>query len=206
LYLPTLRRLGSPSAEERALAQRWLAVHLEPGDYPELAALAARADAELRRRLLEALSADDRHLELVLLLASESNAELAGLGRAAFAELVVRWCPRAAQDPASAARVIDVVGPVVEELYSLPAGDDPVASDLDRLARLSDFPVPLVVTPELQDRSSSGRPRLEGTASALLEQLAELDRSSFGGIGDWTDVRPRPASFVVASTRGAARR
>jgi hypothetical protein len=86
-----LSELSAPRAEDRARAERWLGIHLRPGDYPQVAAAAAEGGVEVRRRLARALGADDRHLALAAHLLTESRAGLVEVGELAVEELVERW-------------------------------------------------------------------------------------------------------------------
>lgn len=201
-----LERLASGSALERELAQRWLATHLATDDFSAVAGAAQRGDAEVERRLSEALAADDRHLGLVMLLASERAEGLQRLGRRVFAQLVLRWCPGAEGNTATRAAVTQLLARRDVERYASAAAEEPLARVLDRLARLSDLAVPLVIAPELAGREPFARPALEGPATQLLVELARIDRCSFAGVGGFQGEEPGAGAFVVVSTLSSVHR
>jgi hypothetical protein len=195
-----MERLASDSADERRRAERWLATNLETGDYPELARAAQRGDAEVRRRLRAALAAEDRHLGLACLLLSEPHAELVAVGAAAFEELVLRWCPGADEAPADRAAVLRVLARHETTRYALEASVEPPAHTLERLDRLGDLALPLVVAPELRERADQTQAATEGTGARLLAELAP----TLVGVGDFSEEDPGPSAWMAVSTLGAA--
>src|SRR5262245_46261531 len=96
-FTDQLARLGAVHAAERAAAERWLQAHLVSARYPELAEAALAGDAEVRGRLVHALSSDARYLPLALALSVEKRAELSALGREAVRAGVAHSDPRLAE-------------------------------------------------------------------------------------------------------------
>jgi hypothetical protein len=88
-----LVQLGSPLADERAAAERWLEAHLEPERYADVAAAALAGDAEVRGRLQRVLGSDARHLDLALALCAEKEPDLARLGRESVRAGLARHAP-----------------------------------------------------------------------------------------------------------------
>lgn len=86
-----LAHLASDFGSERAAAERWLAANLEPEDLPLVAETASRANIEVRTRLVRALSCDDRHFELAVLLLTDREPGLRRIGHDALGEMAVRW-------------------------------------------------------------------------------------------------------------------
>lgn len=104
-----LRRLDAPRAAERAAAERWLALHLDPEHLVPVAAAAAEAGPEVLRRLGAALGSDERHLELVSLLLSDSQLAARGLGEVALQRLVSDWLGDGGLEPASSLAVLQAL-------------------------------------------------------------------------------------------------
>lgn len=200
-----LERLSAPSAAERDRAQRWLAVHLVRDDYAALARAAMDGDAELRRRLGDALAADGRHLALGALLLVEEDGVLAALGAKTVDELVSEWCPGAARRRASRGSVITALARLGEHRFEIAAGAVGVPRLVARLARLGDLGIPLVVDPRLEGRAERSLPGWTGTACGLLAELAHADRLSLSGVGDWDGEQPGEGAFVLVGPRGGAR-
>src|SRR5262249_12126667 len=86
-----LAELASPDGQRREAAQRWLAAHMEPARYPELAEAALAGDAEVRLRLARALSDDARHLGLALLFMNDADPGLRALGVDAAGACIARF-------------------------------------------------------------------------------------------------------------------
>ncbi|MED6335237.1 MAG: hypothetical protein VYE81_07535 [Planctomycetota bacterium] len=200
-----LERLSAPSAAERDRAQRWLAVHLVRDDYAALARAAMDGDAELRRRLGDALAADGRHLTLGALLLVEEDGVLAALGAKTVDELVSEWCPGAARRRASRGSVITALVRLGEHRFEIAAGAVGVPRLAARLARLGDLGIPLVVDPRLEGRAARSLPGWTGTACGLLAEVAHADRLSLSGVGDWDGEQPGEGAFVLVGPRGGAR-
>jgi hypothetical protein len=86
-----LARLSSDSGRERVDAERWLAVHLKSEDLALVAEAAVKAPTEARTRLTRALSCDDRHFDLAVLLLTDREPALHHLGHEVIGEMAVRW-------------------------------------------------------------------------------------------------------------------
>src|SRR5262245_22696682 len=88
-----LGRLHADSADERALAQRWLGRHLAEEDLDLVRGAAIAGDAEVRQRLALALADDDRHVSIAARLAASNDVPAASVGRAALVESIAQWSP-----------------------------------------------------------------------------------------------------------------
>ncbi len=202
---PWFERLRSDSALERQAAQRWLATHLVPGDYPLLAARARDADPETARRLALALGSDDRHLDLVVLLLGEPLDELEEIGRQALDDLLNRWCPGITETSARRREVALAVGEVAETVFVDRARVERLELAVDRLARLGDLGLPLVLAPGIADREVRRAPQ-EGRAFEHLRALCAEEGLAVTGIGDWSDpMRPGAGSWILVSPKSGAR-
>jgi len=199
-----LGRLASSRAGERESAQRWLAVHLEPEDQRLVADTARDGDAETRRRLVRALSGDDRHLELIVRLCDDIGQPARKLGREALTELVLAWLPGLDDAPLSAEDLIAERAERTAEIFALDARLETLAERLERLARHTDLGVPLVITPELlAEDVPSLRPALVGTALEILSATVQTEGLSLAGVGRGAEIEG-PAVLVI-DRRGRAR-
>lgn len=201
-----LRGLGAPTAAERDAAQRWLAANLAREHFGQLAASARGADAEATRRLVQALGADGAHLDLVVLLCSEEDEGLRDLGERAFIELALRWCPNVTDKPASRLAVQAHLAGHARRHAQDRDRTETVGVALDRLARLSDLDVPLVVAPPIADAPATS---VSGSRSTL-ERLSELSTTggfSFAGVGGWErGQEPGAGAWILVTPRGGARK
>ena len=94
-----LGRLSAESGAERHDAERWLAVHLQPRDLPDVAQVLKDGTPEAQRRIVHLLGSDDRHLELAAQLSMEGDDDIAGWGAEAVEAMYLRWNPAARDDP-----------------------------------------------------------------------------------------------------------
>ncbi len=199
-----IEQLSAESAPERDAAQRWLATNLVPSDFELLAQTARQADAEAVRRVAGALGADARHLELAVKLSAEQVPVLQELGRAAFDELVARWCPDASQRPASRVRVNAQLAKGASRRFLDHARSEPAREAFDRFARLGDISLPVVLSP-----SAAGLLlELEGLDGDSLQVISSLTRAaglSYSGIGDWGGEEPGAGAWILVTARGGAR-
>jgi hypothetical protein len=191
-------RLGSGSATEREAAQRWLGMHLEPRHFPLLAARARGADPEMARRLSLALAAEERHLGLVVLLLGESEPELAALGERAFEELVTRWCPGATAQPAPRGRVQRLLEQRSERSFAAAARHERLELTFDRLSRLGDLGLPLVLAPGVADSEVRVAAK-EGRALEHLAQLCADNGLTFCGVGEWDGEEPGAGAWLLVT-------
>ena len=207
-----LARLSSPSARERAEAQGWLARHLVPGDLDELAAGVRGGGAEVRQRVAQALGSADRHLGLVVLLASDRDREVAAVGRRALLEQVERWSTSAGDAPSPARSLPAPWEKDWTRPLSLAIGRGELDRAFDRLDRLGGGPAPIVLDPSLEPslRPEATRPtreprRVEGSWSEVLVELARAERLSFEVVGRREPHEPGAdgaRAFVRVSLRG----
>jgi len=177
-----LLALSSENASERSQGERWLGAHLEESDYPLLAEAALSGGRETQTRVVRALGADDRHLGLSLLLATDKSPALVALGEEAIRELAGRWhtglgLPMALDDPNRPA-LRDALVRLREawpaERYRLEL-DGSIEDVVGRFARLAELPVSLCVDPyakQIPFAESAARRVLEGTWDELVLELA----------------------------------
>ena len=177
-----LRALSSANASERSQGERWLGAHLQESDYPLLAEATLEGGREAQTRVVRALGADDRHLGLSVLLATDKAPELVALGEEAIRELVGRWhrglgLPMAVDDPNQPA-LRDALVRMREawptERYRLEL-DGSISEVVERFGRLAELPVNLCVDPytkEIPFAESGLRRTLLGTWDELVLELA----------------------------------
>lgn len=194
-----LARLSSESARERAEAERWLAAHLAPEDFPALASAARAGRLEERTRIARALGSDPRHFELAVLCLVDTDPELASLGDEALVALATLWFGDEL-DPWSADRVALEIAGRSRGLVSIEPAAAPPAETLERLARhaptfhtdrASDVTLGLSISPALYadmlggkliSRTEPGVVRAGSFERALAHTLVDL-RIGFEGHG-----------------------
>lgn len=210
-----LARLESPLGRERLDAQRWLGVHLAVEDLPRVAEAIRAGDAEVRRRLAQAMGSEDRHLGLAALVATDHDREVAAVGRRAVGELVAAWSSSARDAPLRRRRLPDSWSEDFPRVFSVELGADPLHEVVDRLDRLGSGPAPVVLDPSLdprvaprgdtEDAGARERRRVEGTWSNAVEELARRRRVSFEVLGhreDHEDDSARARPWVRVCIRG----
>jgi len=144
-----LERLASPSATERERAQRWLSGNLRSTDLADVAEAVRAGGLEVRLRVSDALAAEDRHLELCVLLATDLDPAVREAGRAAVREMLTRWNPALAA-PEEAQRTLPPRwAELATRTLSVDLGAGSLADQVDRLARLGGGPAELVLDPSL---------------------------------------------------------
>lgn len=186
-------RLTSLQADhdaERRLAQRWLSVHLRREDYPVLADALPSVGEEGCVRLAQALAEQDRHLGLALLLSTDSDADLARVGRAALFEMIARWSVSAADPPQPRAWLPDFWREEADEPLRTDPATGVLGEVIDRLGRLGGLPAPLVLDPTLDPGVRRyvpdplhGAGPLEGTWIELLVGIVNTHRVTFEVLG-----------------------
>lgn len=129
-----LARLSSVAAAERLAAERWLAAHLRPEDFALAAEAVRNGGVEERTRLARALGSDERHFELALLFAADSDSELARLGNEAFTALALRWFGGELA-PWKDERVVREIAGRSRGVVSLAPGSTTPEALIERLAR-----------------------------------------------------------------------
>jgi len=207
-----LARLGSPSANERAEAQGWLARHLAPDDLDELAAAVRLGGEEVRQRVAQVLGSADRHLGLAVLVASDREREVAAVGRAALVEQIERWSASAGDAPSPARRLPETWEEDWTRPLAVEVGRDELDHAFDLLDRLGGGPAPIVLDPSLQPslRPEAARPRgaprrVQGSWSEVLAELVRVERLSFEVVGrrePYEPDAPGARAFVRVSLRG----
>tara|TARA_R110002126_G_scaffold64513_13_gene165216 strand:- start:6235 stop:8280 length:2046 start_codon:yes stop_codon:yes gene_type:complete len=157
-----LGRLSAESAAERHDAERWLAVHLQPRDLPDVAQVLKDGTPEAQRRIVHLLGSDDRHLELAAQLSMEGDDDIAGWGAEAVEAMYLRWNPAARDDPLRPGQLpLDWETEPTTPLTFDP-GHGSLWEVLDRLDRYGLGYAPIVVDPNLDPsvrRPIEGEPR-----------------------------------------------
>ena len=209
-----LSALSADAAEERRLAQRWLARHVRPGDFGALAAAARDGDLEVRSRIAGALGTDGRNLGLVALFAAEDQPHLRDVGESALGDLLLAWNPDLEQCREVTTGVeyqLREAGlELPEELMRLDLGG--VLGDVvDRLLRVGASGVPVVVDTDVDElrftrvaRDTSGRAVFEGTWLDLLMLSARLRNLDLEAVG-LPEGTGLPAFLRFSTARSAGR-
>jgi len=187
-------------------------VHLKRDDFPLVAEVARVGEAEVRRRLSQALATDGRHLPLAMLLVTDRETRVSALGERAVAGMIDVWSA-SARDPALRQLEIPTAW---SERWPRPLSLDPEAGKLaqvvDRLDRLGAGPAPLVLDPGLDPgvrRNIPDRPRtdedLVGSWAHMVRQLTAVHRVTFEVLGYRAEEEPdfeRSRAFVRIAKRG----
>lgn len=201
-----LTRLASGSAIERSAAERWLGIHLQSSDFPELARAARNADPEMARRIALALSSESKHLDLVVLFLNEEEVGLVAIGESAFEDLVSRWSPQAAAQPIERRRVGDALRPNIEVRYRMGKRREALTFAVDRYGRWLDLGVPLALAPVQADRPVEVD-AIQGNALELLDEFCADNQMTYVGMGDWSGEQPGQGAWIlVAPISGAQSR
>lgn len=173
-----LARLTSEQAAERWRAERWLATHLSTEHLPVLAEAALAGGSEVQGRLVRALSADDRHMGLGVLLLTDPREEIAGLGQRALEELLLVWSASALDVSLKEGRWPPALDPGWRG-YLLEPRRGGLHSVIDRIGRWGRGPIPLILDPSLDP----------GVAGELTRHPMRPRRYSDQGpfLGTWTE-------------------
>ncbi len=199
-----IERLGSAEASVRERAERHLAAHLSPEDLAPLVRALRAGDAEVRRRLVDALAADPRRLGMAAFLAHEPRPELRAAGESALAQMIAAWCPSCGERGAGQEALERAVGEGLPSWARLPAGAEPPAAVLERLDRLAGLGLPIAIDPTVRELGPKPWPQADGDALGLLGGLLaifDLDLEVFGLEGE----RVLDSSWVLVTRRGLAR-
>ena len=188
-----LAQLSAPRAEERLAAERWLATHLDPVDFPLLAEAAGKAELEVQRRLERALGGDDRHFALAAQLAREYEPGPRELGERALEKMAARWWgAERALDPVPWRSVLEALFGRSPQTWSLMPAAAPLEEVLDRIARLAAVevvldegsdPPAIVLDPLLYEEPWEPPPEPERRAREVAGDLAELLSGAAGAQG-----------------------
>ncbi len=169
--------LGSPDSQLRQRAENELRHLARPEDFERLADFARAEGAEVRMRLARSLGGAERHVDLAVRLAAEPE-PLQSLGEVALAEQLELWSDGLNESLLSGNELTLLLAEARQklgtELCRLPL-DAPLYQLADRLARLGQVPVSIVVDPLWSPRTPTQRlPQLVGTWDQVLLQLAEV--------------------------------
>lgn len=143
-----LAGLTSEQAADRWRAERWLATHLTSAHLPDLAQAALGGGSEVQGRLIRALSADGRHMELCVLLLTDPRKEIAELGQSALQELLTVWSAAALDNPLKEGTWPPALNTGWGG-YLLEPKRGGLHSVVDRVGRWGQGPMPLVLDPSL---------------------------------------------------------
>ena len=160
-----LAGLEAETAGERLRAQRWLATELDAADLPLLAEAASGAGLEVRTRLIAAVGADDRHMQLAALLATDHDPVLRQVGRSALRKMVLRWHGDDSLAPLPDALVRSgLAGRFGGTAYSISVASEGIDAALDRIVRqlgtplgLSGGSIGIALNPVLHVQDRAGR-------------------------------------------------
>lgn len=198
-----LAELSSPSAEVRARAERWLAVHVGRRDFPDLADTVLAGDAEVRRRVARVVGAEERQLALALDFLGEDAPVLREVGETAIQEMLARWSSDYGTRPvADRGRLQRVLLDLLDDGRPTHLRVDvaaPLEELVDLLARRADLPVGLVVEPRLRravgERLAPEPVFVVGTWDQILVQVADLRGIGLEAMG--ADPLGEPGGGVV---------
>lgn len=199
-----IERLGSAEAAVRERAERHLAAHLSSEDLAPIVRALRAGDAEVSRRLVDALAADPRRLGLAAFLANEPRPELRSAGESALAQMIGAWCPTCGERGLGREALERVAGEGAPSWARLPAGKEPPAAVLERLDRLAGLGLPLALDPSVRELGPRAWPEADGDALTLVKGLLsvfDLDLEVFGLDGE----RASDSTWVLVTRRGLAR-
>lgn len=193
-----LGRLSAGGSVERLVAQRWLAVHLVRDDFADVAQFARAGAPEVRRRIAQALAADDRHLALAVLLLTDRTPAVEAVGREAVGEMLARWSTSTRAAPGRPRRFPEDWRERATRRIAVDRDGGALADVVDRLGRLGGGPAPLVLDPSLDPAVRLRLParaahegKLVGTFAEVLTRLAFVHRVSFEVLGFLEESDPR---------------
>lgn len=198
--------LGSTDSQLRQRAENELRHLAGPQDFERLAAYARTEGAEVRMRLARSLGGAERHVDLAVRLAAEPE-PLQSLGESALAEQLELWSDGLNEALLSGNDLTLLLAEARQKLGSelcrLPL-DAPLYQLADRLARLGQVPVSIVVDPLWSPRTPAQRPpQLAGTWDQLLLQLAEVYGGQLVAPVAEGDEGQRFPVFVCLTSRNA---
>ncbi len=199
-----VKLLDSPDPAARREAQELLGRSLTGTlDRDAVTRAIEAASREARRRVARVLGREDRFLGLAVELCAVSGGPSAQVGREAIEAQLLRWSPSVFDEPEvavfDAGRQRTPMPSAWIEGASMKLSLDPLAGGavnaFDRLDRLGLGPAPIIVDPRLVERYvrrpeaedgapdgailASGKDRLEGTWSEVLDRLCELHGAAY---------------------------
>lgn len=191
-----LAALDADLATQREAGERWLAQHLAVADAPRVRTALARASAECRLRVCNALATASAGFELAVQLAIDPDAALASTGRDALFERVVRWSPGWAEPAATRGQVLARLNETPGHFCTLDArrAEGRVDLALGVLARGAPGLPPLVLAPGAQPTAGARARRepIAGLAATLVGSLAREHELTLAGF-DFAEPAPHDA-------------
>lgn len=198
-----LALLEAEEAQARAVAQRWLSVHLTREHLPVLVEAVQGSGIEAQRRLVSALAADERHLGLCVALMEQGESEVLTLGEAAVGQMLEAWSV-AVLDPAmEEGDWPELAGDGQRGFLFQPAYGG-LSDALERLQRWGEGPMPIVLDPgldpEVRGRLPFRTPRRDRTQAWAKGTIQSRWTDSLLGV-----LHGYQVSVTVLGWRGAGK-
>ena len=197
-----IAELDAADAETRERAQRWLAVHLATDDLPAVVRALRGDDAEVRRRLTDALAADGRRLGMASVLFADPQPLVRTAGEAALTQMLREWCAtcdRRGADRMTVRTALDLTRPAFASDSGRPAR--PVAL-VERLRRLGGLAAPIVIDADVHALGAGGYDALVGDGFELLEAVLDAFDLEVEGFGFDDDGKLTATSWLHVTRLG----
>jgi hypothetical protein len=197
-----LEALASAPRAELPAAQAALAEVLGGAAPMPLAKRLAGAGPELRGRVAACFDARPEHLRLAAWLTERPEAAAAELGRAALDAALDGWRQELDRAPLAAGSLRqrwDELERTTPYVRWRSAGTGPLSDVLERLVRVCDPPVPVVLDPELVRAGRTlERPLGLGSWRSFLEELALETGAVWNAVtsAPGAPLEPRPIAFL----------
>lgn len=197
-----IARLGAADAAQRDRAQRWLAANLGAQDLPAVVRALRGGDAEVQRRLADALGSDDRRLGLAAALFQDPRPAVRAAGQVALEQRLASWCAPCTQRGLDRGQVRRALESSPPTLLRLGASQAAPAILLERLARLGGLGVPLAIDPDVRELGPRAQGGGEGSGFALLESLLSTYGLELEGFGFAEPEVPGPTAWLHVTRTG----
>ncbi|MDZ4771820.1 MAG: hypothetical protein SGI72_01660 [Planctomycetota bacterium] len=202
-----IARLASPVASERAAAGRSLAARLTAGDQSLIEARVRIADTEERARWIEILSSEDKLALVGATFAASADEVVAGVGRAALAESILRWSPTAHEPGITAGELADAMNAWTQARIEIDVqlAMSPLEDVLDLVTRAAPGQIGIAVD---RDYDAASRAKtgavIVGSFTSTLRELALRHDLELVGFSCAEDDSPSARWLALVTKSGAS--